>query len=286
VAKIVWLASYPKSGNTWLRAFLTNFRHNASEPADINALDSSLIASTRHWFDDIVGIEASQLLDEEILALRPDFYRYAAAESAETLYLKIHDAYLPEVNGKPIVPADVTQGVIYVLRNPLDVVISFSHHNHQSIAQTVQFINNTQATLARTHNKVHDQLPQRLRSWSQHVQSWLDQSDIPVYCIRYEDMKRDPTAVFTNVVRFLGLPDDPERISQAVANASFETLQSQEKQHGFRERISASAFFRQGRSGQWLERLTPEEIACICHEHAATMQRFGYLSPTGETIIP
>jgi hypothetical protein len=282
MGKIVWLASYPKSGNTWLRTFLTNFWRNKPEPADINDLDGGPIAGARQWFDEIAGVEASQLLDEEILAFRPAVYRRAAAESTDTLYLKIHDAYTIQPDGEPLVPADVTQGAIYILRNPLDVVISFSHHNDQTIAKTIRLLNDPQAMLARTHQKIHEQLPQRLLTWSQHVQSWLEQTSFPVHAIRYEDMQRDPITTFTSVVRFLEMPDEPERIARAVQHAAFETLQSQEKQHGFRERYSPSPFFRQGRTGQWQDRLTSEQIACICQEHAAIMQRFGYLTSTGE----
>src|SRR6185369_1295236 len=80
MAEIFWLASYPKSGNTWMRILLNNYRRNAPEPADINKLEGGPIASARVWFDEWVGIEASALDDALIERLRPGVYRCMARE--------------------------------------------------------------------------------------------------------------------------------------------------------------------------------------------------------------
>ncbi len=85
--KIVWLASYPKSGNTWLRAFLTNCWYDTETPADVNALLGGPIASARQLFDETVGVEAADLTTEEIDCYRPAVYRYIAAQSADTVYM-------------------------------------------------------------------------------------------------------------------------------------------------------------------------------------------------------
>ena len=69
---IIWLASYPKSGNTWFRVFLTNLRGEEDGPAQINKLGSTPIASARGIFDDEAGIEASDLTPDEIDRLRPE----------------------------------------------------------------------------------------------------------------------------------------------------------------------------------------------------------------------
>lgn len=68
---IVWLASYPKSGNTWMRVFLTNYLRNADTPADINDLEFMGIATARELFDMYAGFESSDLTHEEIDAARP-----------------------------------------------------------------------------------------------------------------------------------------------------------------------------------------------------------------------
>ena len=82
---IVWLASYPKSGNTWLRAVLTNYLRDDREPASINALVGGPVASDRETFSEIVGLDSSDLTPEEILRHRPLFHELLARELAQEL---------------------------------------------------------------------------------------------------------------------------------------------------------------------------------------------------------
>jgi hypothetical protein len=124
---IIWLASYPKSGNTWLRAFLTSFQRNDGQPVDINALAGGPIARARDILDESVGVKASALTHEEVEGYRPAVYRHLAARSSSTVFLKIHDAYTYTEGGVPLVPAEATCGAVYMLRHPFDVAVSFAH---------------------------------------------------------------------------------------------------------------------------------------------------------------
>ena len=81
IKKIIWLASYPKSGNTWIRLFLDNIRSGSDQPADINHISVSRIASSRALFDQYAGINSSDLNDDEIERYRPQVYRLMAHDS-------------------------------------------------------------------------------------------------------------------------------------------------------------------------------------------------------------
>ena len=129
---IIWLASYPKSGNTWLRIFLTNLRRDAEGPVNINDLDGGPIASDRGLFDNATGIEASDLTSEEIDRLRPEVYERLAAEAKEVLFLKVHDAYTYGADGRPLLSAGGSRA-IYLIRNPLDVAVAFANHNSRDL---------------------------------------------------------------------------------------------------------------------------------------------------------
>ena len=78
---MVWLASYPKSGNTWLRALLTNYLLDGGGPASINALIGSWIANRRDLFHRYTGVPSSDLSGEEVLRLRSLFHERLAADS-------------------------------------------------------------------------------------------------------------------------------------------------------------------------------------------------------------
>lgn len=90
---IVWLASYPKSGNTWFRTLISNLMSKSQEPVDINQLSTGGIASGRERFDELTGIESADLTFEEIDQLRPEVYAYLAQTVKEPLFVKVHDAY-------------------------------------------------------------------------------------------------------------------------------------------------------------------------------------------------
>jgi aryl sulfotransferase len=279
MADIVWLASYPKSGNTWLRALLTNYLRDGQAPADINQLDGGPIASARVWFDEWAGVEASVLSDRVIERARPEVYRCLAAEATDTLYMKVHDAWHRTDRDEPLFPADVTAGVVYVVRNPLDLATSCAHHWGVSLDRAVENMCNVDFALARSFGGLSDQLRQQMGSWSDHVQSWLDESGLPTHLVRYEDLHRDPEASFGGIVRFCGLPWDARRVSKAVAFSDFAELQLQERAQGFRERsvVAPGHFFRRGLVGSWREELPVELAQTLRAAHGDAMRRLGYI---------
>ena len=275
--KIVWLASYPKSGNTWFRIFLTNLLNHSSQPADINNLYPTTIASSRTLFDEATGLESSDLTLDEIELLRPQVYRYIAGISDEYLFHKIHDAWISLPDGNALVPEEVTKAVIYFIRNPLDVVISFAHHSATTIDKTIEMMNNSQYAFCSRETKLHNQTRQRLLNWSEHAASWIDQSGLPLLVIRYEDMITETFTLFKDAMKFSGIDATDEKIHQSIAFSSFENIQKQEKEKGFREKSARSeSFFRKGISGDWKNILTKEQIAKIVSKHQKMMERFGY----------
>jgi len=285
MGKIYWLASYPKSGNTWMRILLTNYLRNSDQPADINSLDGGPIASARQAFDDNVGLEASDLTQDEIERYRPFVYEQMSEQAKEPLYLKVHDAYTYTPYGYPLISKAATAGVIYILRNPLDVAVSFAHHGGSGVEHIVHKMGEADFAFVSNPRSLHTQLRQRLLTWSGHVTSWVDEPDLRVQVVRYEDLKADTAAAFCGVLRFCGLDEDPVRVEKAVRFSTFEQAQKQESEHGFGERMPESAaFFRKGQVGNWREELTPELVQKLISDHAAVMRRFGYLDENGELI--
>ncbi len=275
--KIVWLASYPKSGNTWFRIFLTNLLNHSGQPADINNLYPTTIASSRTLFDEATGLESSDLTLDEIELLRPQVYRYIAANSPEFLFHKIHDAWISLEDGNVLVPEEVTKAVLYFIRNPLDVAISFAHHSATTIDKTIEMMNNSQYAFCSRETKLHNQTRQRLLNWSEHVSSWIDQSGLPIMVIRYEDMINETFPLFKDAVKFSGIEATDEEIRRSIEFSSFENIQKQEKERGFREKAAkAESFFRKGISGEWKNILTAHQIEKIVSRHQRIMERFGY----------
>jgi hypothetical protein len=280
-ARITWLASYPKSGNTWVRAFLTSYLRPTAPVADINHLDPPLIAGSRILFDRTVGINAACLLPNEVDALRPAVYRQLAAAATEPLFIKVHDAWRYTSAAEPLFPPEVTHRVIYIVRNPLDVAVSAKHHYGQSSELTVEHMCMPNFALDPWRADAPGlQLQQRVGDWSEHVRGWMQAADVPVHVMRYEDMLFDPWETFAQMLRALDIAVDEAQLATAVAAASFQRLQQQEEESGFRERpIRATApFFRSGKAESWREELEPALAEQLIATHGRMMQALGYLA--------
>ena len=278
IKKVVWLASYPKSGNTWFRAFLTALKYQPKHRVDINNMFPTTIASNRDLFDNIAGVPSSDLTSNEIDNLRPLVYRQNALESTDLIFHKIHDAWKLLNNGIAMFPEDITKTVIYFIRNPLDVVVSFSHHLSINIDKTIDIMNDPDYAFCHQKNRLHNQLKQNLNTWSGHVKSWVDNSGLPVLVIRYEDMKTDPVSTFSQAVSLIELNVSPTQIEIAIEKSSFNKLKQQEGEYGFSEKnIKADSFFRKGEVGNWKTVLSPIQVKRIVNEHHVMMSRFGYL---------
>jgi aryl sulfotransferase len=281
---IIWLTSYPKSGNTWFRFFLANLQTDREEPADINRLVETPVASTRVVFDDITGIGSADLTHDEIDRLRPEVYRFLSEESKETRFMKIHDAYTYVEGGIPLVPSEVTRGVIYFIRSPLDVAVSFANHSGIDIDQAIKQMNDETFCLCDATGKLEVQLRQRLLSWSKHVQSWIQAPGLDVLVIRYEDMKQKPVETFTRAARFAGLEYPPGKIRKALKQSNFKEMQRQEQEKGFREKSpSCDVFFYKGEIGTWRNVLNKKQVQTIIRYHKDVMKQFGYLE---KGVIP
>ena len=279
---IVWLASYPKSGNTWLRTFLTNYLAGGDGPASSNALINALIgapiAIDRRLFDEHTGPQSCDLTREEILERRPIFHELLAAELPNPTFVKVHDACLRTRSGTLLFPRTATVGVVYLVRNPLDVVVSFADYTQVSVDRAAEFMSCPGAVLSHSDTGLQRDLPQSLLTWSGHVLSWLEQEELTVHVERYEDMLADPVTAFGAIVRFAGLDANSVRLLRSIGHARFDRLQAEEKHSGFSERHGAApAFFRSGRAGQWRSVLSVRQVRAVVNAHAPVMERYGYL---------
>jgi hypothetical protein len=283
---IIWLASYPKSGNTWFRAFYTNLTSGKDRPAGINELEPKLMASSRQLFDQYSGIESSDLKPSEIDCLRPRVYETLSMGQTESVLIKVHDAFTLTVKNEPMISLKATGRVLYFLRNPLDVAVSFAHHNACSIDHIIERMGDERYCLCCKKGKIVNQLRQMLSSWSGHVTGWMEGLGSLVHIVRYEDMVMDTIPTFTAAVRFAGFPDDPIRIEKALDYCRIDELQKQEKAVGFKEKTRKSeSFFRKGAVGSWREALTDTQVLRIIRDHREVMKRFGYLNDNDEPVF-
>lgn len=287
---IVWLASFPKSGNTWLRAFIFALRKLRSGRA-IEAIDLDEMVYSGETDRDVdyyaryLSGPATAVARDEIAAARGHVQRDIAMGSLAPVYIKTHNARVME-RGFPTINLAVSVGAVYLVRNPLDVAVSWSHFRGVDLDQAIADMARPGNATVPNGNDVH----MVLGSWSENVHSWTGEAHPAVLVARYEDMLDEPLAAFTAIARHLRLDASPEQIERAAALASFDRLQRAELATGFLEKPpEAAMFFRHGQAGQWREALTAEQVARVVAAHGPEMARFGYLPaaelPSGLTAL-
>jgi hypothetical protein len=274
MGKIVWLASYPKSGNTWARIFLHNYIFEPAAPYDINALtDLSVSESAAPFYQKYNPAPASTYTTQQVQKLRPKVHEDLTRLHDDLVFIKTHNAALA-FHDVPLCTEAVTAGAIYIARDPRDVAVSYARYTGKSLDEIIEFMGNDKAANRGTDAQVFE----LLSSWSQHVASWAARPKI--FRLRYEDMLSAPEKPFGALVRYLGDAPNSARLEKAIAFSRFEIAAAQESQSGYHANApnAATPFFRSGKAGGWRNILTPNQISRIEADHGAMMRKLGYLT--------
>jgi aryl sulfotransferase len=269
------VVSFPKSGNTWFRAFLSSIRTGGGR-VDINRLSCPNCAS-RALFDRYLGINSSSLTAQEIALLRPHVIDFAVQhDRSRDWTLKVHDAWAPSRYGAALpLPAERIAGILYIVRDPRDIALSLANHFMVTVQECVSLMRDADFTLGPRNP---DQLPQRVGTWSMHLDSWTRSFPERIRVIRYEDMHSDPIATFGTGLAALGITSDPAAIAAALEASAFAELSRQERAASFVEWPNQKGmFFRRGLANLWRESLPDAQRAQIEKDHSEVMRRLGYL---------
>lgn len=275
--RLVLLASYPKSGNTWLRLVLSSLCRGG-QAVSINELALGSYGNRRVLFDLYSPWPASDLDDAELDLLWPDVYHQFNRAGAELEYLKVHTGAWINRRGHPVFPPECIRSVLHLVRHPFDVALSLAHHGGLSLEEAVRRMTAPGLTAARQNDGMASIVPERWGSWHEHLISWLAARETHrVLTVRYEDLLQDPQAGFALLARHAGLVFSEGQLQQALQHTRFERLQAEEAASGFRERPASSArFFRQGIVGAGRRHLSRPLRGLLLQQCAPLMQQLGY----------
>ncbi len=279
---IVYLASYPKSGNTWLRIFLANLFADRPEPilpSEASRFSASDVAMV--WYRQLDARDPSAWTTAEVAAMRHRVQETVAGLVPDTAFMKTHAALLPMAGLPPFAP-HLMAGAICIVRNPLDVAPSYARHSKVATARMVQTMGTRDFMLTRSA----DEVEYLLGGWSQHVISWTGVPQPRFHVVRYEDMVARPHESFGGICRFLGLDASGDRFERALANSALPVLRELESRDADFGRSGAKnlfgkdgeqAFFGRGGVDAWKRDLPEEQARAIVARHRAQMTRFGYV---------
>ncbi len=285
---ILWLASYPKSGNTWTRNFLHNLLNilegkDADEEQNINGMNElTFWEISAGPYEKLLGKPVTLASREEIAAIRPEVQESIAQKVDGLAMIKTHHCLVVD-RGHPVINTKVTAGAVYIVRNPLDVAISLANHISGTIDDAIDMMAARGTETLISDTSVYEVYG----SWSQHVESWTRKKHHAIYVMRYEQMLEDSMRIFGALARHLLLKPRDDQLRLAIERSSFDKLKKQEDEHGFKEKPDkAERFFRSGKSGEWQEKLTRRQVREIVRVHHQQMARFGYLTDELKHLVP
>ncbi len=279
-ALTVWCASYPKSGNTWIRALLAGVMGDGS--VRLKNLVGQGAGNDQAVIFREFGLTPSVLDDDLSYALMNEAGAAIARRSSEPVFRKTHNSFY----GTPPRGASHTLRVpcsaVYVVRDPRAVAVSLAYHLGCSQTEAV----NVMANGPKINAPHSDRFMTRgcrvafdWGSWSANVESWLDQADVPVVLVRYEDLCANAHIAMIPVLDKLGLTVPEDRLAQAVEESSFDQLAVQELIEGFSEASAPDRhFFRRGQADGWVDELEYGLEQRIVTDHGDVMRHLGYLA--------
>ena len=276
---IIWLASYPKSGNTWLRMFLKSYFLKPGEKFNLNG--SILDSFKAQGFPDQETLDRLKVdynKFEEIVKNWEAMQDYINLNK-RTNFIKTHSA-MCKVGPYQFTSSRNTKGGIYVVRDPRDVIISLSDHMGLDHEQTFHHMSSS-------YNFEHPLSNNRgykkslMGSWSDHYKSWKNYKSCKILIIKYEDMFLNELNTFTKVINYLNEVDETkfnkDKLEKAIKQTQFKELQKLEKAEGFSEKRRGELFFRKGKIGGWKDEVSSKIINKIEKLYKNEMEELSYL---------
>ena len=254
---ILWLASYPKSGNTWIRLLLANYLY-----PETNNIFENLIKIPR--FPNIKQFSGIVNLDN--LDHRTEIIKYFIDAqdkinlNNETNIIKTHNCGCA-INDYEFTNDQNTCGFIYIVRDPRSVAVSYAHHTKISLEKSVNNI------ISEKYIGINDEKLVEFRSsWRINYLSWI-KAPYPKLIIKYEDMLNDTVGSFKKILEFVNkfkrIEINMEKIKKTVELCQFNNLKSQENKFGFKEDTFKVGFFRKGIEDEWKTKLNDEQAKKI-----------------------
>lgn len=281
---IIWLSSYPKSGNTWIRSFINSLIYNQDNPLEnIEKIRSyPLTSDFEHLLDDYNNfgkISENWIISQSTINLRK-----------KNIFLKTHHV-LCKINNHSFTNYENSLGAIYIVRDPRNIITSLkNYYSLSDYDEALKFITNNKKFIGKLGNKKDFErqtlFPTYIADWKDHYNSWKNFKK-NYLLIKYEDLIEKPQKNFEKVSKFLSellnIKFSDERINKAVNNCSFNKLEEMEKKFGFSGALidgvtkKKQKFFYLGPENNWKKLLDTKTAKKIENTFQKEMIELGYL---------
>ena len=254
---IIWLASYPKSGNTWVRSLLSAYYYSKNGNFSFELLKNIGLYPQKKYFD--IKINKPGEINSYW-----DISQKKIINKKKKIILKTHNSLLA-LNGKNFTKPEYTLGIIYIVRDPRNVITSLKNHYDLDYEQSLDFMLNEKKYIYDIREKNDYSDFHFLSSWSNHYKSWINNNLFKRMVIKYEDLEKNTYKTLKNLITYInGLHQvnekiDEIKINNCIKTTSFEILKHKEKKEGFSENVYSEKtkkkidFFHLGSKNKWRE---------------------------------
>ena len=280
---IIWLASYPKSGNTLVRSMLSGYLFSKDGKFNFELLNNIKKFPDFGVFRNL-GIDTS---DENEVVKK---YIYVQEEinkrDGNTLRLLKTHAALNDINGHPFTNLKNTLGAVYIVRDPRKIVLSYANHSEISLHESLNRL--LELRTLGGQNDRQNQSVTHVGSWSSNYNSWKEFKKVNKYLlIKYEDLVSKPEETFLSILDFIHQLSnskfvvDKNKLKNVLNTTTFEFLQNLEKKTSFPEAIKSASgkditFFKYGKKNTGKD--IPDEIRSKLEKTLELeMSELGYL---------
>ncbi len=277
---IIWIASYPKSGNTWIRSFLTAYYFCKDGIFDINKLNYIQDYPNKQFFK-------NEVKEGEIHNHWDESQREILAEK-KIKFLKTHNSLITAF-GNEFTKPKYSLGVIYIIRDPRNVITSVKNHNDfETYDKALEFMQNENTIISDYKHLNNHAKTNIINSWRINYQSWLSNNRFRRITIKYEDLieKTEQTLrdliIFVNTICRFNNGVDMKKFDNAVKSTTFDKLQNLENSGKFSESVYSDKtkekikFFYLGPKNNWKERLSKELINQMNDYYKDDLEKLNY----------
>ena len=279
---IIWISSYPKSGNTWVRALLSSYFYSKDGNFHFDLLEQ--IKEFPKHSDYLNEISVNRNLAEIAKEWIPAQRKLNLKHNNSPFFLKTHSA-ICNVEGSDFTDKENTLGAIYVVRDPRNVILSLSNHFDYSIEKSLEMICNKKQIITNPTKENRYFGFTVVSDWQNHYRTWKNFKLVEVKIVKYEDLILSPKNTFISILNFINkfmqVDIDEDRIKNVLMSTEFSKLQQSENKYGFKESSNMSGFnkkfFNLGPKNNWKNLLKKEIKEKIENHFKEEMKELGYL---------
>ena len=279
---IIWIASYPKSGNTWVRSIISSLIYSNDGNFDFDLLKKIQQFPNKKYFENFTNdfhnineIKKYWIESQNFLNL-----------DKEVKFFKTHHINC-KIGEHAFTNKNNTLGTIYVVRDPRNLINSFTNHYSIDKNTAKNFITSRQSvTGALGKMKKENNIFTILGSWNDHLKSWTNMNQ-NLLLIKYEDLIKNPLNEINKITKYLAdfidFSYNEEKINNIINSTSFEVMKKKETEEGFHESVMDNTnenkvnFFNLGKENKWEKYLNSEDQEFIKDKLGLEMKELGYI---------